>query len=124
TTELGKLRRQRWVAAGVPILAVARHRRLAVHAGRQRAGPGTDVTGLGSEPCDRVAPAPPHPPRGHREDRVLGKQGLDGVNIASRPRFDVRVDELADALVAEQAQRLLLTRLRNALLLRLAPPPD
>jgi hypothetical protein len=36
---------------------------------------------------------------------ILSKQRLDGVDIASRPRFDVRVDEFTDALVAEQAQR-------------------
>src|SRR5262249_44798627 len=112
--------RQRQVTAGVRILAVARPRRLAVNPNRQPAGPGAGVFGLGSEPGDRVASAPPHRPWRHREDRVLGKQRLDGIDIASRPRFDVRVDELADALVAEQAQRLLLTPVGKTFLYRLA----
>jgi hypothetical protein len=62
-----------------------------------------------------LATAPPSRPRRHREDGVLGQELAKGVDVASPPGLDVRIDQLADALVPERAERRLLTPFRQAL---------
>ena len=71
---------------------------------------------------DRLAAPPPARPRRHREDGVLGEQRGDVVDVAAGPRVDVLLDEAPEPVVAQRAQRLLLTPLGQALVDCLAGP--
>jgi hypothetical protein len=54
------------------------------------------------------SPGVPLALRRHRERRVLGQQRDEGVDVGALERPHVAVDELAQPLVVERAERLLL----------------
>src|SRR5262249_4430909 len=95
------------------IEAVARHGRLSVGAGGERANLSARL--VPGEASDHLAAPPPAPPRRHREDGVFCEQRGDRVDVASRPRLDVRLNEVANSRIAERAQGRLLSLLRKPL---------
>ena len=74
---------------------------------------------VAQEAGDRFAAAIPRRSWRHRERDVVGEHGHDGVDVAVLPRLDVLAGQLAQALVAERAQRGLLARLREPFVDRL-----
>ena len=106
-------------SSGVP--GVEGERRLAVGADRQRPpAPGPRQRPAGEEDRDLLAAAEPGRQRRHREGGVLGEHPDDGLDVAPLPGLDVGVDDLAEAVVAERAQRLLLALLGQPVVDRLA----
>ena len=107
------------VGGEVPVLVapqVEGEGRLAARAGgitRQRI-PGAQRRAA-QEARDRVAAAVPGRHRRHGDGRLLGEHRDDRVDVAALPGRDERVDDLAQALVPERAQRGLLAALGQPL---------
>ena len=90
------------------------------HAGAVRPAPGARQRVLGEEAPQRLVAEVPRAERRHRPRRVLGEHRHDGVDVAARHRVHVVLDDLAHALVAQRAQRLVLALLGELVVDRLA----
>src|SRR4029453_5003178 len=93
------------------VLAVVGDRRLTVCTYWKGARRGAGLDGVLGPVRDSLASAPPAGPRGHRKAGVLGEKHPQRIHVAPRPGIDVRLDELADSLIAQRARRLLLALL-------------
>ena len=108
--------------AGVRVQVVVGDRHLPVRPGGNGARFGAELVRGLREAGDRLAAPPPARPGRHREDRVLGQERAQRLDVASRPRVHVAIDGLAGLLVAEQPQGRLLAPLGKAVVDCLASP--